>query len=96
MGVTFRTIKVTPNVYYGKGDYPSGPKPVDASLEAGEEYLVLSLSPTNMNPDEEMGVTLVNSRGEIWTLSNRHLRVSSIYEGDKLIYSLPGFTSGGS
>jgi hypothetical protein len=91
MGLASKTIWVTPNSYWGTGDVPYGATPKQAGLENGEEYLVL-----HMEYDEkhnEWAVLLVNDRGEIWSISNRHLRVSSVYDGDNLLFKLPTFGS---
>jgi hypothetical protein len=83
-----RVIWVTPNMYVGTGNFPEGPTPEQANLIRGNEYLVLTTSTVNMNPTEEFGLLVVNDKGELWVISNRHVRVSSIYENEKLIYSL--------
>lgn len=80
-------IWVTPDPYFQEGnDFPIGPTPEDAKLETDKDYLVL-----NIEYDErydEAVVLVVNDYGEIWSLSNRHLRVSKVYKDDSLIYSL--------
>jgi len=84
-----KVIWVTPNTYVAlrfTGYFPSGPEPDDAKLRRGKEYLVLE-----SEYDErynEVFMRIVNDEGEIWSLSNRHLRVSSVYDDGILIYSL--------
>jgi hypothetical protein len=84
-----RVIWVTPNKYFAlryTGYFPSGPEPDDAKLRSGKEYLVLE-----SEYDEkynEVFMRVVNDEGEIWSLSNRHLRVSSVYDDGILIFSL--------
>jgi len=69
-------IWVSPEKYIGN-DYPGGPTPEDASLKENKQYLVIGLvSDTEL--DTEALVSLVNEKGEIWFLSNRHLRVTEI------------------
>jgi hypothetical protein len=85
MAVGNRIIFVTPNSYFGVGDTPAGPTPDMARLDPGKNYLVLSLE--NNCDTDECEIALVNDFGEIWFISNRHLRVTSIYQDDKLIYS---------
>lgn len=71
-----RNIWVTPSLYEGK-DFPEGPTPNDAKLFVGEEYLVLDYL-EGEGWDGKSSVTLVNQEGEIWAISNRHLRVTKI------------------
>jgi len=81
-----RVIWVTPNTYVESGDFPHGPTPGDAKLFTGRDYLVLRIE-NDKKMDETM-ITVANDEGEIWDVSNRHLRISSVYENGELIYSL--------
>jgi len=84
-----RNIWVTPNTYIGSGDFPNGPTPTDAKLFIGKEYLLLKVEYDERF--DEAVMLVVNEEGEVWSLSNRHLRVSSIYDGDILLFKLPTF-----
>jgi hypothetical protein len=84
-----RNIWVTPNTYIGSGYFPHGPTPADAKLFTGRDYIVLRIE-NDKKMDETM-ITVINDEGEIWDVSNRHLRVSSIYDGDILLFKLPTF-----
>lgn len=69
-------IWVTPVTYEGN-DFPLGPTPEKANLVSGREYLVIDYLDVH-DWNGESSVTLVNDDGEIWSLSNRHLRVTKI------------------
>jgi hypothetical protein len=79
-------IWVIRNDYLGAGDFPQGPSPENAGLIEGREYLVLKIDYDERY--DEAVLLIVNDLGEIWSLSNRHLRVSSVYRDNTLIYSL--------
>jgi hypothetical protein len=81
-----RVIWVTPNTYVGSGDFPHGPTPVDAGLFTGRDYLLLKIEYDERF--DEAVMLIINDEGAVWSLSNRHLRVSSVYEDGELIYSL--------
>lgn len=71
--VSSMQLFVTPKPYHNPLEV-SGPTPAKAGLKEGEQYLVLSIS-TDLSDSNETAVCLVNDEGEIWTISNRHLRV---------------------
>jgi hypothetical protein len=81
-----RVIWVTPNVYLGGGDFPYGPTPEDASLFIDKKYLLLKIEYDERY--DEAVMLVVNEKGEVWSISNRHLRVSSVYDNGTLIFSL--------
>lgn len=81
-----RVIWVTPNQYVGENDFPHGPTPAQSGLVEGREYLLLKIDYDERY--DEAVMLVVNDAGEVWSLSNRHLRVSSVYEDESLIFSL--------
>lgn len=84
--MTQNTIWVTPNKYRGK-DFPIGPTPEKAGLVGGGEYLVVDII-NDTNPDSEMFLVVINDNGELWHVSNRHLRVSSVYTPEGSVVSM--------
>ena len=81
-----KNIWVTPMAYRGE-DYPKGPTPFDANLKHGNKYVVINYF-EDESWDGENSVTIVNDDGEIWSISNRHLRVAEIQDlnGNTLFY----------
>jgi Golgi nucleoside diphosphatase len=71
-------IWVTPVPYKGN-DEVTGPTPEKAGLIEGQEYLVVDFE-GNCNPDydKEAFVGVINREGELWYISNRHLRFTKV------------------
>ena len=84
-----RNIWVTPVLYEGK-DFPEGPTPDEAKLKTGVEYLVLDYL-ESPDWDGENSITVVNDDGEMWCISNRHLRVTRIFDLDGSILYQSGW-----
>jgi len=80
-----KTIWVIRDDYVGTGDFPSGATPEEANLLKNREYLVLKIDYDEIH--NEAVLLVVNDSGEIWSLSNSHLRVSSVYENGILLFS---------
>lgn len=82
-------IYITPNEYKGN-DHVSGPTPQQAKLIEGKEYPCLEIDDQD-GPwyQGEAYVTTVNDDGEIWFISNRHVRVTRILSenGDHVLWS---------
>lgn len=71
-------IYVTPNEYKGKDTVP-GATPWEAKLHEGNEYVVIKIFDEDIkDPNSEAYMVVVNNEGEVWFISNRHLRVTRI------------------
>lgn len=64
---------VTPVPYRGHQG-PEGPSPKEAGLREGIGYRVLAMHDDG-RMDSEAYFSVVNEEGEVWFISNRHLRV---------------------
>lgn len=80
-------VYVTPVDYKGK-DEVEGPTPSRAGLSKEKAYIVVDIHDESDNWDSEAYVSVINSQGEVWFVSNRHLRVSHVYssDGNKLLW----------
>lgn len=67
---------VRPNTYEGN-DVPTGPTPETAGLRDDMLYRVIDISHDN-DHESETFLILINEDGEIWSVSNRHLRVEDV------------------
>lgn len=76
-------VIVTPVPYVGN-TRPEGATPEEAGLEQGGEYLTLDLHDYG-GVDGEAYFAVVNGSGEVWFISNRHLRVSTVFLNGNLI-----------
>jgi hypothetical protein len=81
-----KVVWVTPNTYLGEGDFPHGATPSDAGLKFNHDYLLLKIDYDERY--DEAVILVVNDKGEVWSLSNRHLRISRVFEDETLIFSL--------
>lgn len=72
------TVWVTPVPYTGE-DEVEGATPEQANLREGVRYLAITFE-GNCSPsyDGEAYIGVVNPDGELWYISNRHLRVVSV------------------
>jgi len=75
---------VYPEPYTGK-DTPLGPTPEIAGLKPEKMYRVIGMS-YDAEPDTEAFVIVVNEVGEIWFISNRHVRVAEALKEDAPVY----------
>ena len=64
---------VTPCTYVGE-DFPEGPTPETAGLRENILYRVLDVAHDTQR-DSETYIVVVNEEGELWSISNRHVRV---------------------
>lgn len=69
-----------------KASIPS-PTPEDAGLNINEQYLVIDLFPGNTPTDEAL-VGVLNSKGELWYISNRYLLFRRVVT-DVMTYTYP-------
>lgn len=82
MALGNKIMWVTPVPYTGTGDFPKGPTPDEAKLHSGKDYPVVDID-YNEHTDECV-ILVVNDYGEIWSLSNRHLRVSIFHHANNI------------
>lgn len=75
---------VYPEPYVGE-DTPLGPTPEIAGLSEDKAYRVLGMS-YDSEPDTEAFVIVVNDAGEIWFISNRHVRVAEALKDEVPVY----------
>ena len=75
---------VYPEPYTGE-DTPLGPTPEVAGLRSDKTYRVIGMS-YDAEPDTEAFVIVVNENGEIWFISNRHVRVAEALKEDAPVY----------
>lgn len=73
-------IWVKPVTYVGR-DLPKGATPSDAGLRRKLEYRILDIH-DNGDIESEAYFSVVNEKGELYFISNRHFRIVAILDPD--------------
>lgn len=71
---------VIANTYEGN-DMPTGPNPSEAGLSENMVYRVIDIV-HDADQEAETFLMVINEKGELWSISNRHVRVVEFTDRD--------------